>query len=155
MKQLVSAVEMIHSRGVTHCDLKLDNILIDESNLNTTLIDFGCSAEHPEVDPPEFVCGSPAYMPPEQIGNKGLDFYKADVWSLGVVLYTLVTGIFPFKGKTLDELQRKIVRMEFNFPTGCGLSQDLKKLLRKMISPAESRISAKEILSDPWLKTST
>lgn len=151
MKQLGSAVDKIHSQGVTHCDLKLDNILIDESSLKTTLIDFGCSAEHPEVDPPEFLCGSPAYMPPEQIGNKTVDFYKADMWSLGVVLYTLVTGVFPFRGKTLEELQRKILRMEFTFPTGCGLSSDLKKLIRKLLSSAEMRIPAKELLTDPWL----
>lgn len=154
-KQLASAVWEVHSKGITHCDLKLDNILVDESSMRAVLIDFGCSSEHPEENPPEFLCGSPAYMSPEQIGNKDIDFYKADIWSLGVVLYCLVTGVFPFKGKTLDELNRKILRMEFSYPTGLGLSQDLKKLIRRMLSPQVNRINAQELLADSWLESAT
>lgn len=97
-KVLISTVEFLHSKNIAHCDLKFENILYDEVNEKLKLIDFGFSVEDPENNPPTFLCGTPSYMAPEEVLKKNINLFKADVWSLGVILFKLVTGLFPFRG---------------------------------------------------------
>jgi serine/threonine protein kinase len=97
-KVLISTVAFLHSKNIAHCDLKFENILYDELSEKLKLIDFGFSVEDPENNPPTFLCGTPSYMAPEEVLKKNINLFKADVWSLGVILFKLVTGLFPFRG---------------------------------------------------------
>ena len=152
-------MEYIHSKNIAHCDLKFENILYDEQSNDLKLIDFGFSIEDPENNPPSFLCGTPSYMSPEEVNKKNIDFFKADVWSLGVILFKLVTGLFPFRGtffcyhlaKTEADLNKKILKGDFSFPTTVQVSSQIKKLLKRMLNPVlDKRASAKELLTDDW-----
>jgi len=151
--QLLSALAYLHDRSIAHADIKLDNILYEESQNKVKLVDFGSSALDPASRPPAGLCGTFAYMSPELVSEAAdTDYYKADVWALGVALYVASTGLFPFKAKTEPELRRKIVRRELSFPSTLSLSPDLKKLICSMLSPQELRPGAKELQSETWMR---
>jgi len=94
-KQVVDGVRYIHKKGFCHRDLKLTNILIDHTSI-VKIIDFGFAStgegEH------SMYCGTPSYMAPEIVDKKSYDGLKVDVWAIGVVLYKLLTGEYPFGG---------------------------------------------------------
>jgi serine/threonine protein kinase len=96
--QILTTVDYLHTRNIAHCDLKFENILYDEDTGELKLIDFGFSIEDPENNPPTFLCGTVFYMAPEEIMKKNIDVFKADIWSLGVILFKMATGLFPFRG---------------------------------------------------------
>ena len=85
----------MHQRNVTHRDIKLENILLDETRTRVKLIDFGFSACIPYE---KKVCGTPSYMAPEIVSKIEYSGPPADIWALGVLLYALLCGRFPFKG---------------------------------------------------------
>lgn len=113
--QLVSAVQYCHCRGVVHRDLKAENVLLDK-DMNIKLADFGFSNRYEEGSPLTTWCGSPPYAAPEVFQGLEYDGPKADIWSLGVVLYALVCGALPFDGKTLLELKSRVVTGKFRIP---------------------------------------
>ena len=147
--QVVSGIEYCHSLGILHRDVKLDNILIDESH-NVKVIDFGfATIEQPNTQLKSF-CGTPSYMAPEIVLKKPYNGKPADVWALGILLYALVTGKFPFKGISDKDLYRKIAKGVFTFPN--GVSVQAKELIEKMlrVDPTK-RPNCKEILRDQFL----
>jgi 5'-AMP-activated protein kinase, catalytic alpha subunit len=145
-RQLIGAVDYCHSRGVYHCDLKPENVLLDE-NENLKVSDFGLSAlaESKRQDGLlHTTCGTPAYVAPEVLSRKGYDGAKADAWSCGVILFVLVAGYLPFHDTNLIEMYRKISRAEFRCPR--SLSTELKDLPCKILDPDPStRISISRI----------
>ncbi|KAI5434908.1 CBL-interacting serine/threonine-protein kinase 10 [Lathyrus oleraceus] len=152
-KQLVSAVDFCHSRGVYHRDIKPENILLDE-NEDLKVSDFGLSAfaESKRQDGLlHTTCGTPAYVAPEVIKRKGYDGAKADIWSCGVVLFVLLAGYVPFNDSNLMEMYRKISNAEFKFPN--WFAKNVRKLLCKMLDPDPStRISIEKIKKCSWFK---
>lgn len=113
--QLVSAVDYCHLKGVVHRDLKAENVLLDK-DMNIKLADFGFSNRYKEGNFLTTWCGSPPYAAPEVFQGLEYDGPKADIWSLGVVLYALVCGALPFDGKTLLELKSRVVTGKFRIP---------------------------------------
>lgn len=104
--QLVKGVGYLHSKGIVHLDLKLDNILIDLSNV-VKIVDFGFSRSLVEPDQLlELICGTPYYMGPELLSKKHYLGQPADVWALGVILYVLLQKELPFKGNSVRDLFR-------------------------------------------------
>ncbi|KDO29939.1 serine/threonine protein kinase [Saprolegnia parasitica CBS 223.65] len=114
--QLVNGVEYCHSQGVCHRDLKPENLLLDE-NGDLKISDFGLSAlyegggdgtDGSRASLLHTTCGTPNYVAPEVLADKGYDGRAADVWSIGVILYVLLAGFLPFDEPTMSALFRKI-----------------------------------------------
>jgi serine/threonine protein kinase len=97
-KQLVEGLDYIHKNSIVHRDLKLENILLDSENNNVKIIDFGFSAETQKNKPMNVFCGTPSYMAPELVTRKYYFGHLVDIWALGISLYVLLCGYFPFKG---------------------------------------------------------
>ncbi|XP_078437560.1 CBL-interacting serine/threonine-protein kinase 6-like [Wolffia australiana] len=151
-RQLISAVDFCHSRGVFHRDLKPENLLLDEGG-SLKIADFGLSAfaSHLHADGLfHTTCGTPAYVAPEVLTKKGYDGAKADIWSCGVILYVILAGVLPFQDDNLAAMYKKIARADFRCPP--WLSPDARRLLVRLLDPNPgSRISVQRILQSGWL----
>ena len=104
MKQLLSAVAYCHQRGIVHRDIKTENLLIkdanDMKNLQVKVIDFGISCKIQPQEKLRISFGTPYYMAPEVFRQNYTE--KCDIWSCGVILYIILSGIPPFNGKNID-----------------------------------------------------
>ncbi|KMT05442.1 hypothetical protein BVRB_7g175690 [Beta vulgaris subsp. vulgaris] len=152
-RQLISAVDFCHSRGVFHRDLKPENLLLDE-NENLKVTDFGLSAlaDCKRQDGLlHTTCGTPAYVAPEIISRKGYDGAKADIWSCGVILFVLVAGYLPFHDSNLMEMYRKIGKAEYKCPS--WFPKDARRLLGKILDPnPDTRITMAKIKESSWFR---
>lgn len=153
-QQLISAIGFCHSRGVYHRDLKPENLLLDDEG-NLKVSDFGLSAlaETRRQDGLLHTsCGTPSYVAPEVIDQKGYDGAKSDIWSCGVVLFVLLAGFLPFHDSNLMEMYRKITMGKFKYPI--SFPKEAKSLVSKILDPNPvTRISIAEIMETPWFKT--
>jgi serine/threonine protein kinase len=152
--QILKALEYVHANKVAHCDIKIENVLYDDVSGKVTLIDFGGSVKLEEVENCESrdIFCTPAYLAPEQIASgKLVDLQKTDVWALGVLLFKMATGLFPFRAKTEPDLKKKILKGEYSVPSTVSLSIELRQLLLSLLSTEERRPRISEITSDPWL----
>lgn len=152
-RQLISAVDFCHSRGVYHRDLKPENLLLDE-NGDLKVSDFGLSALRDEGDSQGLLhtrCGTPAYVAPEILRKRGYDGAKSDVWSCGVVLFVLICGYLPFDDENVMKMYRKIFTAEFRFPP--WVSIEVKRLIsRVLVTDPEKRISVSSIMRTSWFR---
>lgn len=105
----------IHCRSVIHRDIKLDNILLD-SEKGVKICDFGVSKIIKKGQLIKEQCGTPAYLAPEIIIDQGYEGYFVDIWSLGVLLYTMLLGTVPFKASNLEDLHKLILAGVFIIP---------------------------------------
>ncbi|KAL7246549.1 hypothetical protein ACSBR2_001610 [Camellia fascicularis] len=150
-QQLIDAVDYCHCRGVYHRDLKPQNLLLDSQG-NLKVSDFGLSVMRKPGDLLSTACGSPSYVAPELLANRGYEGAAADVWSCGVILYELLAGYLPFDDRSLMNLYRKISRAEYTFPDWFTESQ--KKLISRILEPnPQKRITTPEIIEDQWFQT--
>jgi len=143
----------MHSNLICHRDLKLENILVSDRQ-RVKIIDFGFGIRTPSDVLLKIYCGTSSYMSPEIVRKQEYSGFKADIWALGVVLYVMLTGRFPFKAKTEKELFGRIQMGQFLPPM--QINFDAKRLLTRMLSlEPTKRPSASEILRDPWLQQGT
>ncbi|XP_032702855.1 serine/threonine-protein kinase STK11 isoform X6 [Lutra lutra] len=152
--QLVDGLEYLHSQGIVHKDIKPGNLLLTTSG-TLKISDLGVAeALHPfaEDDTCRTSQGSPAFQPPE-IAN-GLDTFsgfKVDIWSAGVTLYNITTGLYPFEGDNIYKLFENIGKGDYTIPGDCG--PPLSDLLRGMLEyePAR-RFSIQQIRQHSWFR---
>ncbi|KAJ1402027.1 Serine/threonine-protein kinase, active site [Sesbania bispinosa] len=152
-QHLICAVDYCHSRGVFHRDLKPENLLLD-SNGVLKVSDFGLSALPQQVREDGLLhttCGTPNYIAPEVIQDKGYDGAKADLWSCGVILFILMAGYLPFEDNNLMALYKKIFKAEFTCPP--WFSSKSKKLINRILDPNPAkRITIAEVIENEWFK---
>ncbi|XP_065257784.1 serine/threonine-protein kinase MARK1 isoform X1 [Emys orbicularis] len=148
-RQIVSAVQYCHQKCIVHRDLKAENLLLD-ADMNIKIADFGFSNEFTIGNKLDTFCGSPPYAAPELFQGKKYDGPEVDVWSLGVILYTLVSGSLPFDGQNLKELRERVLRGKYRIPF--YMSTDCENLLKKLLvlNPIK-RGSLEQIMKDRWM----
>ncbi|XP_032803678.1 MAP/microtubule affinity-regulating kinase 3-like isoform X7 [Petromyzon marinus] len=148
-RQIVSAVQYCHQKHIVHRDLKAENLLLD-ADMNIKIADFGFSNEFTLGSKLDTFCGSPPYAAPELFQGKKYDGPEVDVWSLGVILYTLVSGSLPFDGQNLKELRERVLRGKYRIPF--YMSTDCENLLKRflVLNPAK-RGSLEQIMKDRWM----
>ncbi|XP_052253636.1 serine/threonine-protein kinase SIK3-like isoform X3 [Dreissena polymorpha] len=149
-KQIVAAVSYCHCRHVVHRDLKAENLLLDAA-LNIKIADFGFSNIYDEDTKLKTWCGSPPYAAPELFEGREYDAPKVDIWSLGVVLYVLICGGFPFDGSSVECLRNRIFSGKFRVPF--YMSADCEDLIKQMLTvDCRKRICMEGIISHPWMQ---
>lgn len=147
--QVLEALEHCHSHSISHRDLKAENLILEPSG-KVKLIDFGLSAHYPDSPVSTESVGSPFYMSVEAINNLPYNPFISDIWSLGVVLYLLVTGNFPFLADTFDDLAIEMNTSEVKYPD--SMSPDLVDLLQRLLEKnPEKRISIPQIKNHSWI----
>ena len=152
-QQMMSAINYCHKNNIVHRDLKPENLLLLEQSPNSPIkvIDFGMSKI---CDPNDIMferVGTAYYISPEVL--EGMYDEKCDIWSAGVILYILLCGYPCFNGETDEQIYKEIRKKKYDFPSPEWdiISDDAKNLIKKMLSDADERISAEEVLKDPWV----
>ena len=95
-------------------------------------------------------CGTPAYIAPEILQETGYSGTMVDVWSSGVVLYTMIYGDFPFHADSVDELENLIINQKYELSNDA--SETVKDLISKILVPVDKRLTIPEIYKHPWMK---
>jgi len=148
MRQIVQAIQYLHNHGVVHRDLKPENILLDARG-KVKISDFGFSRYSSHSQVVSTTCGSPCYASPECITGDPYNGFKNDIWSLGIILYAMVTGQLPWTKKKQNELFDQIKKAEYKIPS--YISEKLSQLIKSMLQIiAEKRPSPEDILAHPW-----
>ncbi|XP_046695704.1 MAP/microtubule affinity-regulating kinase 4 isoform X2 [Silurus meridionalis] len=150
-RQIVSAVHYCHQKNIVHRDLKAENLLLDADS-NIKIADFGFSNEFTLGNKLDTFCGSPPYAAPELFQGKKYDGPEVDIWSLGVILYTLVSGSLPFDGQNLKELRERVLRGKYRVPF--YMSTDCEGILRRflVLNPSK-RCTLEQVMKDKWMNT--
>jgi serine/threonine protein kinase len=149
-RQIIEALGYVHSQGIAHRDIKPENILISHDG-HVRLIDFGLSAYQSAGTLLSSQVGSPMYISPETALGKHYDGFKSDIWSCGVLLYTMLRGQPPWTVQNMKLLIDQISRADYYLPD--SISSDAKDLLRRILKPnPDERLTITEIISHPWLR---
>jgi serine/threonine protein kinase len=148
--QIVSAIAACHAHGVAHRDLKPENILIAKFP-TIKVADFGLCGFHSTGQLMSTFCGSPAYAAPECLRRQDYDGTKSDLWSLGVVLYVMVTGCHPWDLTNYGAMIRQITSADFKVPG--FVSPSCRELIRGLVQvDPDSRTPLDQIPKHPWLR---
>ena len=145
--QIVKGISYCHKKNIFHRDIKLENILVLKDD-TIKIIDFGFGVKCNRDTLQKLFCGTPSYMAPEIVKKEKYIACYSDIWSLGVLFYSILFGIFPFKGKDDDELFEKINEANLVFPEYNPLSEKIKQMFQKIfVHTPNQRISLDEILN--------
>ncbi|KMT17414.1 hypothetical protein BVRB_2g038690 [Beta vulgaris subsp. vulgaris] len=152
--EIVSAVSYLHDNGIMHRDLKPENILLDADG-HIMLTDFGLAKQFDDTTRCNSMCGTTEYMAPEIILGEGHN-KAADWWSVGILLYEMLTGELPFRGGNRYKLQQKILKDKIKLPT--FLSSEAHSLIKGLLQKDPSKRlgsgpnGENEIRSHRWFK---
>lgn len=155
--QICMAVGYLHSKGIMHRDLKLENILVDETGY-LKIIDYGLAKTLQENQTSKTFCGTPEYLAPEMVLHQGHDF-SVDWWALGILIYEMLIGVTPFYNKERKLLLLKIRQSKVVFPDKrkykIEYSEDFVDLVLKLLNKDKkdrlgSANDAEEILKHPF-----
>eukprot|EP01098_Paradermamoeba_levis_P003709 TRINITY_DN1659_c0_g1_i2.p1 TRINITY_DN1659_c0_g1~~TRINITY_DN1659_c0_g1_i2.p1 ORF type:complete len:354 (-),score=125.62 TRINITY_DN1659_c0_g1_i2:80-1141(-) len=159
IRQIVGAIEYLHSQGIAHRDLKPENLLSsgEGENERVKVADFGLSKNFGE-DRLKTSCGSPGYVAPEVLTCDSPYDKAVDMWSIGVILYILLCGYPPFFAEDDPSLFKKIMDVDYNFDgeEWDEISETAKELIKKLLTKDPAvRLTASQMKEDPWVKGET
>uniref|UniRef100_A0AAY5EIC2 Serine/threonine-protein kinase PLK3 n=1 Tax=Electrophorus electricus TaxID=8005 RepID=A0AAY5EIC2_ELEEL len=148
LRQIISGLKYLHSKGILHRDLKLGNFFVNE-NMELRLGDFGLAAKLETVEQrKKTICGTPNYLAPEVLNRQGHGT-ESDVWSLGCVMYTLLCGNPPFETLDLKETYKCIKEVRYSLPP--SLSPAAQKLISAVLQKNPSdRLTLDQILAHEY-----
>lgn len=148
---LLREVASYHKNGLVHRDIKLENILVAE-NGEYVICDFGLACVISKGAHMKETVGTPNYIPPEVLEGNYTNL--CDVWSLGIVMYTLLSGVHPFDEFTKRKIFERIKKVKYSFHDSVwkNVSDEAKDLLMLMITREDGRLSANACLQHPWFR---
>ncbi|KAG5834893.1 hypothetical protein ANANG_G00266390 [Anguilla anguilla] len=155
-RQLSLAVKFAHELDIAHRDLKCENLLLDK-DFNLKVSDFGFSKriaydDNGKVILSKTFCGSLAYAPPEILQHQPYNPKVYDVWSMGVILYTMAFGTMPFDESNLRKMLEIQKEHRYQFPSN-SVAPECKNLIHRMLHPdVQRRIYIATIVEHPWLQ---
>jgi len=131
--QIIKALQYLHSHRVIHRDLKLGNLFISEK-MEIKVGDFGLATKLEfDGERKRTVCGTPNYIAPEILEGKTGHSFEVDVWSLGVIMYTLIIGKPPFETNNVKETYKRIKMGNYSFPENAVISEPAKDLIQSIL----------------------
>ena len=149
-EQIVSGIAYCHSFGVAHRDLKPENVLFEKFP-HVKVCDFGLCGYINSTKLMSTFCGSPCYSAPECLYHHEYDGQKSDIWSLGVILFLMVTGTHPWNVHNINLMMKDIVSCNYKVPN--DVSRECKDLIEKiLVYEPTQRLPLDQILKHPWLK---
>lgn len=158
--QIAGAIKYMHAKGIIHRDLKMGNIFLDK-NMNAKIGDFGLAAllvtgRDMQTIRRTTLCGTPNYIAPEILekGKKGHD-HMVDIWSLGIIMFAMLTSKPPFQSSTTDEIYRRAKERDYEWPVGDGrfISEEAKHVVASMLQEAHMRPDPDAIVEHPFFVT--
>ena len=156
--KMLKAMSYCHLHKIAHCDMKPKNLLLmsEDNDSFIKLADFGFAARCHTPKSLTKQCGTPFFVSPEILMRQPYD-HQSDMWSVGCIVFLLLSGNLPFMGRSQKELFRKIVsgKYEFDDDDWCDVSEDAKDLVKKLlVLDPDVRLTANDCMKHRWLKTS-
>ena len=156
--KMLKAMAYCHAHKVAHCDMKPKNLLLmsEDNHSYIKVADFGFAAHCHTEKCLTKQCGTPFFVSPEILMRQSYD-QQTDMWSVGCIMFLLLSGNLPFNGRSQKELFRKIVsgKYEFKEEGWDGVSEDAKDLVKKLlVLDPDERITASQALRHRWMKAS-
>jgi len=153
---LCDALNYMHAKKIVHRDLKPENILYSTTAEDSPIkvADFGLARVISNKEMMKTACGTPGYVAPEVLKNKGYDSGAVDMWSAGVILYILLCGFPPFYEEELPALFEQILHARYDFPSPWwdNISEDAKKLVEALLTiDPKQRATAEDVLQKKWI----
>ena len=150
IREMLDTLQYVHSHGVSHRDLKPENLLIDKDG-NVKLSDFGLSRYIGNNNLVETPCGSPCYASPECLSGKPYDGFTTDIWSLGVIIYAMLTGQLPWTKRNQAQLFAQIKRGEYSLPS--FLSPEAQGFISGLMTvDIHQRLTIQQAIDHPFLR---
>lgn len=150
--QIIKGLQYLHNNKIIHRNLKLDNIYLT-NNKELKIGDFDLAVKlNFDGEKRKSIKGTPLYMAPELLSEKEYS-YEIDIWSLGIIIYTILIGKTPFETQNFCELLDKVKRMDYTFPKNKKISDDAKDLISKiLVEDPSKRLTLDQILEHKFFK---
>merc|ERR1712087_952044 len=158
---MLKAIQYLHEQNIVHRDLKPENFVFatTANDANIILIDFGCAKKVEDDKEYKDLVGTVYYLAPElaaqssRVSKTGKVLKCADIWSIGVITYVMLTGRPPFKGKTNKDIFTRIIKEKLKFPSDVDLSDGFKDFVRKaLVKNPHKRLTIEDALRHPWVQ---
>lgn len=152
--QIISALDYLHREcSVVHRDMKLANLFLDDG-FNIKVGDFGLAAVIDKEERKKTICGTPNYIAPEVLfGSEGGHSFEVDIWSVGVVVYTMIVGKPPFQKSDVKEIYKSIKTNSYEYPNDCRISLSAKRLIAGLLElDPQKRYTLEQIYNSEFIQ---